>query len=101
MKVFQSIQADCALLGIYTDKLRKKHDLNAKSWITFSSYVLGTLSSGYYFIYVDKSFEQYIKSYNIHTSFLVCILQFINLFLQMPKMSDFFLTMSDFVKQRE
>lgn len=101
MRVLQSIQADCALLGIHTDESSKKRDLNAKSWITFSLYVLGTLSSGYYFICVDKSFEQYIQSYNTHTSFLVCILQFINLFLQMPKLTDFFLTMSDFVQQRK
>lgn len=101
MKAFQSIQADFALLGICTDESRKKRDLNAKSWIIFSSYVLGTISSGYYFIYADKSFEQYIKSYSTHTCFLVCVLQFANLFWQMPKLTAFFLTISDLVQQRK
>lgn len=101
MKVFRSIQADCALLGIESSKLRKKHEVNLKSSIIFSTYIFGTVSCGYYLICIDKPFEQYIKSYYTTTSFLVCILQFMNLFWQMPKLTDFFLKMGDFVQQRE
>lgn len=101
MKVFKSIQADCALLGIGSYKLSRKHELNVRSLIVFSSYVFGTASCGYYLCCVDESFEQYITSYYETTSFLVCVLQFINLFWQMPKLIDFFLSIEDFIQQRK
>lgn len=80
MKVFQSIQSDCEFLGIIASKYQKNHQLTLKSCITFLTYILGTASCGYYFCFIDKLFEQYIRSYIATTSSLVCVLQYINRF---------------------
>lgn len=101
MKVFKSIQADCALLGIDSYKQRKKHQLNVKSLITFSMHILTTFSNIYYFCWIDKSFEQNVTSFYVTASILVCFLQFTNLFWEMPKLTDFFLTIGDILRERE
>lgn len=101
MKSFQSIQADCALLGIDSYKLRKNHRLNLRSSIVFLSYISSIVSCVYYFCYIDKSFERYISSFYVTISILVCFLQFINLFWQMTKLTDFFSGMDDYLLLRE
>lgn len=101
MKVFESIEADCTLLGIDAYKLRPNHQLNLRSSIVLLSYILSIVSCAYYFCYIDKSFERYISSFYVTTSIFVCFLQFTNLFWQMPKLTDFFSVMDDYLQQRE
>lgn len=101
MEVLQSIQADCELLGIDSYNLRPNHQLNLRSSIAFALYILSTISSSYYFFYVDKSFEQYITSYYATTSIFVCFIQFANLFWQMPNSTHFFSSLEKFVQQRK
>lgn len=101
MRVFKLIQADCALLGIDPYQSHEIHIINQRSLISFLLHILANVSSGYYFFYVDKPLEQYILSFYVTTSILVCFLQFINLFWQMPKLDEFFVTVGDFVQLRE
>lgn len=102
MEFYQTIQRIFQMLGIDLIQTKpQKYLFNVKNLRCILVFGSGAVASFYYTFYLVNTFEEYIASFYVLSSMLICLTLYSFIVWKMEKLIEFYTTLKNTIQDRE
>lgn len=99
-ELLQITQKYFRILGIHLVQTTQKYPLNLRNLRTFLVFGSGTIFSLVYTFYLAKTFEEYIATFYVLSSMLICFISFSFIIWRMKRLIRSFSNVSQTIQER-